>query len=287
MITSTIILTTYNRPDALHKVLCSLTQQIVLPNEVLVADDGSGPETAKCIQFWQEQAPFPLHHVWQPDRGFRAAAARNGAIARSSADYLIFLDGDCLVFSDFLRRHLGLAEPGWFVVGNRVLLNQDLTQRILAGLENPLQWPPWRWLRARGRGQSNRLAPLLRLSDGAWRKCRRWRWQGARSCNLGVWRNDVVAVNGFDECYQGWGHEDADFVARLLRSGCRRKDGQFAVPVAHLWHMENDRSEEKKNKTRLQRVLEDRNTVRAILGIEQGADRRVQMHSMRGDRDCR
>ncbi len=276
MITNSLILTTYDRPDALHTVLSSLALQNRLPDEVLVADDGSGPQTAECVQFWQKQGRFPLHHIWQPDCGFRASAARNQAIARSSADYLIFLDGDCIALADFVHRHLELAEPGWFLVGNRVLLDQGLTARILKGLEDPLQWSAWQWLRARGRGEANRIAPLLRLSDGGWRKCRRRRWQGARTCNLGVWREDVLAINGFDERYQGWGHEDADLIVRLLHLGRRRKDGQFSVPVVHLWHAENDRSKEANNKARLKRVVADKTAKRALRGVEQYSDTRLQ-----------
>lgn len=277
MIKTSIIVTTYNRPDALHAVLGSLAQQIHAPAEVLVADDGSGPQTAQCVQLWQTRVSFPLHHAWQHDNGFRAGAVRNRAIAQSSADYLIFLDGDCLVFPDFVHRHLELAEAGWFLVGNRVLLDQTLTERILAGLENPLRWSPWQWLRSRGRAETNRLAPLLRASDGLWRKCRRRRWQGVHSCNLGVWRNDAIAINGFDERYQGWGHEDADLIVRLLRRGIRRKDGQFAVPVVHLWHGQNDRSKEVENRTRLRGVIENSNAIRAIHGVDQYFDHRSQM----------
>lgn len=272
MITCSIILTTYNRPDALALVLSTLAEQKQAPDEVLIADDGSGSETRRCIAYWQEKTPFPVHHMWQPDVGFRAAAARNRAIARSSGNYLIFMDGDCLAFSDFVQRHLQLAEPGWFLVGNRMLLDQSLTQRIVMGLENPLAWSPMRWLRARKCGESNRLAPLLRLPNGPWRKCRRQRWQGARTCNLGVWRQDVVAINGFDERYAGWGHEDADLVVRLLHLGRKRKDGQFAVPVVHLWHGANDRSNELKNNARLRDLIEDTTVTRAVRGLDQYAD---------------
>lgn len=277
MITSTIILTTYNRPDALHAVLSSLANQHRIPDEVLVADDGSGPKTASCVQFWRERARFPVHHIWQPDCGFRAAAVRNRAIARSSADYVIFLDGDCLAFTDFVHRHLELAEPDWFLVGNRILLDPSLTRRILEGRDNPLQWSRWQWLRAQRRGETNRLAPLLRLSDGGWRKWRQQRWQGARTCNLGVWRKDLLAINGFDERYQGWGHEDADLIVRLLHLGCKRKDGQYAVPVVHLWHGEHDRSRERGNRARLQSIVEDANTTRAIHGLERYLDTRLQI----------
>jgi glycosyltransferase involved in cell wall biosynthesis len=112
---STVVVTTYNRPEALGCVLASLLNQDSLPGEVVVADDGSGLETAHCIAYWGERAPFPIHHVWQPDQGFRAAAARNRVVARSRGAYLILLDGDCLVFPDFVQRHRELAEPGRFV----------------------------------------------------------------------------------------------------------------------------------------------------------------------------
>jgi predicted glycosyltransferase involved in capsule biosynthesis len=99
------------------------------------------------------------------------------------------------------------------------------------------------------------LAPILTLGDGNWRKRRSSEWRGARTCNLGVWRADFAKVNGFDERYEGWGHEDADLVARLIASGVQRKDGHFAVPVLHLWHRENDRSQEPANVRRLEQVL--------------------------------
>ena len=98
---------------------------------ILVADDGSGSQTVACIQRWQSSLPFPLIHTWQEDRGFRAAAARNRAAARSQGDYLVFLDGDCVAFPDFLCRHRALAERGWFVAGNRVLLDAVLTEAVL------------------------------------------------------------------------------------------------------------------------------------------------------------
>jgi glycosyltransferase involved in cell wall biosynthesis len=269
MNSATVVITTYNRPEALSCVLASLLTQACLPLEVVVADDGSGPETADCIAHWSKHAPFPIHHLWQADQGFRAAAARNRAIAQSSGSYLIFLDGDCMVFPDFIRRHSELAEPGWFVVGNRILLNPDLTDRIVQGTTNPLAWGYYYWLLARVRGEINRLLPLLRLPEGRWRKQRSRHWSGARTCNLAVWREDLLAINGFDEGFEGWGHEDADLVVRLFHLGRRRKQGHFAVPVLHLWHRQNDRSKEAANWARLQQVLGDRGAMRATPGLNQ------------------
>ncbi|HES75437.1 MAG TPA: glycosyltransferase, partial [bacterium] len=218
-----VIVTTYNRPDALGKVLAALCRQTRPPTEVLVADDGSGEATQQCVQTWQAQASVPIRHVWHEDLGFRAAAIRNRAAAQAQGEYLIFLDGDCIPLADFVARHAALAEAGRFVSGNRVLFSEAMTQQILARDDSPETWSLWAWLAARGRGQVNRLLPLLRLPDGAWRDRVQAEWRGARSCNLGLWRSDFVRVNGFDESYAGWGHEDADLAMRLIRDGVRRK----------------------------------------------------------------
>ncbi len=249
-----VIVTTYNRPPALALVLASLAAQRHREFEVRVADDGSGPETAALLTRLQPQLPYPLHHVWQGDHGFRAAAARNRATATACGDYLVFLDGDCLTRPDFLARHAALAEAGCFVVGNRLLLAADASARILAQQLPAWRWRWPRWLRARLGGEVNRLLPLLRLPDTRWRQ-RRQSWQGVRSCNLGLWRADFMRVNGFDERFQGWGHEDADLAVRLLKAGARRKDGHYGLAVLHLWHAEQPRTNETTNRARVQGTL--------------------------------
>lgn len=262
-----VIVTTYNRPPALALVLAALAAQRQRAFEVLVADDGSGPDTAALLARLQPVLPYPLTHVWQEDCGFRAAAARNRAVAAARGDYLVFLDGDCLARPDFLSRHAALAEPGYFVVGNRVLLSQRASERVLAAQLPLWQWRWPHWLRARLRGEINRLLPLLRLPDGGWRRHRQ-RWQGARTCNLALWRRDLIRVNGFDEAFQGWGHEDADLVVRLLRAGVRRKDGHYALAVLHLWHPEQSRAQETVNRSRLQAALAA-SAIRSARGLDQ------------------
>lgn len=264
-----VVVTTYNRPDALDAVLAALIRQSDLPLEVLVADDGSGEATRACVRAWQAQAPFALRHVWHEDNGFRAAAIRNRAAAQAQGDYLVFLDGDSVPFADFVARHAALAEAQRFVSGNRLLLSETLTRQVLAGSEQPLQWSCWRWLGARLRGRVNRLLPLLRLPDGRWRDRVQHEWRGARTCNLALWRDDFVRINGFDEDYAGWGHEDADLAVRLMRAGVLRKDGRHAVPVLHLWHAENPRDNEALNRERLQAVLEEQRPMRAQRGVDQ------------------
>ncbi len=261
-----VIVTTYNRPQALRLVLNSLANQSVPADQVVVADDGSTQSTAECIAGFQ--AKMPLHHAWQADQGFRAAAARNLAVSRSDADYLIFLDGDCIVPPDFIEKHQRLAEAGWFVAGNRILLAQRLTHDVIERQADIASWSTWRWLWQSCLGECNRWMPRIFMPGQSWRKQRPTRWQQARTCNLALWRKDFQQVNGFDETYNGWGHEDADLAVRLIRQGVFHKEGRFATAVFHLWHAENDRTQTLENETRLQTILSN-SEIRATLGLSQ------------------
>jgi glycosyltransferase involved in cell wall biosynthesis len=236
--------------------------------EVLVADDGSRKETAAAVAEVGVNFPVPLVHLWQTDDGFRAAAARNLAVAASRGDYLVFVDGDCVLRPDFVARHRALAEPAWFVAGNRVLLSESFTKKVLQTPMIELHGDSrLSWLGRRFSGAINRWLPLCFVPGNGWRKRQPQRWQGARTCNLALWRSDFEAINGFDEAFQGWGHEDADLAIRLLHAGVQRKDGRFATAVLHLWHHENDRSNLAENERRLAEILAgDRR--RAAVGID-------------------
>ena len=251
-----VIVATYNRPDALDAVLRSLAWQSDADFEVLVADDGSRPETAAVVARWSDRIGRGLVHVWHPDRGFRLAEIRNRAILGAAGEYCVFLDGDCLARRNFIAVHRALAERGWFVAGNRVLLSRRLTQRILGERLTAETWnnfPHWvlQWLG----GGINRLLPLFSLPLGPLRKIHPRTWRGARGANLGIWRSDLVAVDGFDGGFAGWGREDSDLFVRLMRVGVCRKDGRFAAGVLHLWHHEADRSALPENERRLDEVL--------------------------------
>ncbi|MET0278690.1 MAG: glycosyltransferase family 2 protein [Pseudorhodoplanes sp.] len=252
-----IIVTTWNREDALDAVLRSLGAQSDRDFEVIVADDGSGPSTAKLIAEWQGRLGRPLKHVWQEHRGFRAAEIRNRAILASEGTYCIFLDGDCIARPGFIATHRKLAEQDWFVTGNRILMSEQLTATVLRDKLDPEFWNYREWARERGRGGINRTVPLMRLPLGPLRKLR-WRaWRGARSCNLAVWRRDLDRIDGFDCAYEGWGREDSDLLVRLLHAGVRRKDGVFATGVLHLWHPSADRSWLPDNDRKLEDVISD------------------------------
>jgi len=235
---------------------------------VIVADDGSGPATARVVETWAARMSAPLVHVWQEDRGFRLAEIRNRAILRSSGKTCIFLDGDCIPRPGFVAAHRRLAEPGWFVAGNRILLSRKFSEQVVGEELRPELWGLSKWLAAGLRGEINRFAPLLSLPLGPLRKLRGRQWQGARGGNLAIRRGDLLRVDGFDAAFHGWGLEDSDIIVRLMHAGTRRKDGRFATGVLHLWHPDSDRSSLIENRRRLEKIiLSDR--VRALNGLSQ------------------
>ena len=252
------IVLTYNRSDALLAVLRALSVQCEPQNEVLIADDGSRPDQVALLVRDCPTFSCPVRHVWQPDTGFTAAHARNMAANMATGDYLVFLDGDCVPNKSFVAQQTLLAERDCFVNGSRVLLSEQLSEQVCSGKIDLLQRSIFFWLLARLRGDCNKLLHLLVWPWRLFRVKQGFEWRGIRSCNMGVWRSDFVAVNGFDEVFEGWGHEDADLVLRLSHLGVQRKNGFMATEVFHLWHRENQRNQEALNKSRvMQRMTTD------------------------------
>lgn len=264
-----VVITTYNWPAALEGTLRGYLAQQRPPDELIIADDGSTVETKSVIDAFREQAPFPVKHVWHPDQGFRAGAIRNRAIQKSDSEYIVFTDGDCIPAPWFLEQHSRLAERNWFLSGNRILLSQEFSQKVLNEKIPVCDWNLYQWLQARRRKQINRFSPLFKFPLGRWYRRRlAKRWEGAKTCNLSVWKEDLLAVNGFDEDYTGWGMEDSDLVLRLIRNGIYHQDARFAAPVFHIWHPENSRDQLEENQRRLQQLIET-DRIQARVGIEQ------------------
>jgi glycosyltransferase involved in cell wall biosynthesis len=250
-----VVMTTYDRADALDAVLRGLAGQTDRNFEIIVADDGSGADTARVVEAWSGRLSVPIKRVWHEHRGFRGGEIRNRGIRASGGRLCIFLDGDCIPRADFIATHRRLAEPGWFVTGNRILLSQQLTERVLSRNETIETWGLLALAIERVRGGVNRLLPALRLALGPLRRMRRKDWEGAQTCNLAVTRADLDRIDGFDAEYTGWGLEDSDLVVRLLHAGVRRKDGRFATDVLHLWHPRNDRSQLDVNRAKLDETM--------------------------------
>ena len=271
------IVLTYNRCDALLAVLRSLATQCGAGHEVVIADDGS--RQSQVDMLYQNCPPFrcPVRHIWHPDTGFTAAAARNVAAQHARGEYLVFLDGDCVPGKSFVMAHTLLAERGLFVNGSRVLLSERLTARVVDQSVDLLVQSSAFWWKARLSGDSNKLLHLLFWPWPLFRVKRSFKWRGIRSCNLGVWRSDFIAINGFDETFAGWGHEDADFVLRLSHLGIRRKNGFLATEVYHLWHHENQRDHAFVNQKRVLERMES-GLVRAEKGLDtRRSDRLVEI----------
>ncbi len=244
-----VIMTTYNRSDALEKVFAGLAQQTELPHEVIVADDGSGPETGALVKKFTGTAPFSVRHVWHADKGFRAAAIRNKAIRCSTGDYLVLLDGDCIPDKYFVADHQQQAQRGFFLQGKRVLIEKHRTPTFRF-VDTATITRKIRLFFSAGIGNRHHLLRLPFFPASSSQSL-----SGIRSCNMGLFRDDLVAVNGFNEAFIGWGREDSELVVRLYNYGLKRKNHSFMAVCYHLWHPENDRSRLPLNDTLLATVV--------------------------------
>jgi glycosyltransferase involved in cell wall biosynthesis len=222
-----LIISTYNQPLALRKVLRGLEYQTQRPDEILIADDGSGEPTRRLVTDWKPTAGSLVKHVWHPDLGFRKTVILNEAIARAEGDYLVLLDGDCVPHHRFIEDHNSLAENGLWVQGRRCFVQERFVPVFEPGMT-----PIWRWMLL---GHITGVAKGVRLPFPFF--CRNREQRGILGCNMGFWREDLVAVNGFDEAYTGWGiGEDSDVGTRLYHLGRPRKFVYGHAIVYHLNH---------------------------------------------------
>lgn len=249
-----VVVSTYNWPEGLNLALKSLSLQTDSNFEIVVADDGSGPETARVVDEWRRKSSVRIIHSWQEDKGFRLARSRNAAVTRCSGGYLVFMDGDCIVRRDFVASHRRLAERRSVLAGQRILVAKHFSQVCLNS--GDLTWcESLSKLRDLGRIRAvNRWQPAVSLPLGFLRTIRPNRWQLLRGCNWSLYREDFLAVGGQDEAFEGWGYEDSDMAIRLICSGCSIKWAGFTSPCFHLWHKNADRTISPENLSRLETV---------------------------------
>jgi glycosyltransferase involved in cell wall biosynthesis len=231
-----VVFTTYNRPDDLVRVLAGYARQTHADFEIVIADDGSGEETRACIEAARREWRLNIRHVWQEDIGFRKCRILNRAIAETPAEYLIFTDGDCIPHPEFVAGHLALARPGYFVSGGCVRLGETATHAITPRQVLDGSAFDRRWLQERGESAAN-LRKML-LSAPPWNNVfntittTRPTWNGH---NSSTWRDEVLAVNGFDERL-GYGGLDREFGERLERCGMRGIQARYTLICLHLEH---------------------------------------------------
>jgi len=246
--TSSLIITTYNWKEALELVLLSALDQSELPEEIIIADDGSREDTKELINSIFKNSPVPIRHSWQTDDGFRAASSRNKAIAKAKNGYIILIDGDMILHKDFIKEHKLHAKKGFFIQGSRVLIEKVKSKKLLnkkrykiCSFEN---------------GLKNRQNTIHNTSLSKLFSTQKNSLEGIKTCNMSFFKADCLHINGFNEDFIGWGREDSEFVVRLLNSGIKRKNIKFNCLAYHIWHTENSRKSLEKNDTLLTYAME-------------------------------
>lgn len=248
-----LLVTTYNWKDALALVLDSVRRQTRMPDEVIVADDGSREDTAGLIAGIARGYPVPLRHAWQEDRGFRAARSRNQAIAACRGEYVLMLDGDMVLDRRFVADHAWAARRGAFVQGSRVLTSPRFRERMLArqaGVPTVFSAGVTR------RRNAIHARPLARAYSALNPRATP---HAIKTCNQGWWRDDLVRLNGFDERMEGWGREDVELAWRAFHAGLACRQLRYAGLAYHLHHTERHQDGDSPNdaylaETRAQRL---------------------------------
>lgn len=225
-----LIVATYNWPEALNVCLLSIKQQSLLPNEVILADDGSNDDTRFLIHEMQQDFPVPLIHVWQPDLGFRKSLVLNKAIAKASSAYIVQVDGDVILEKHFIEDHASVAEKGFFIRGTRAHISRPHVEKALS--EKNIKFNYWS-LGLVHRFNALRLPALAFLIEKKSNKS-----SGVRGSNLAFWKSDFLVVNGYDNDLIGWGHEDEELAIRFINNNVLRKSVKFKCVQFHLHHSE-------------------------------------------------
>jgi glycosyltransferase involved in cell wall biosynthesis len=275
----TVVVTTYEWPEALDVALRALSEEKDEDFEVIVANDGSGPQTTAVIEKWQRAFPVSLVHVRQEDEGSRQARARNLGALHARGSFFVFLDGDCLVRRGFVKAVRRAIVPGWFLASKRLNLSKRLSQRALDDGVPLWRWGAVRWLGSHPREllaaslprERNRPGVILAIRD----RRRPWRLRqreftpphDAYGFFTGVSRQDFSRVNGFEARFVGWGAEDVDMTLRLRRVGLRCGWPGPRATLLHLWHL--DRRQRSPVNTPLLRETQSGDRTEAVAGLRE------------------
>lgn len=254
-----LLISTYNWSEALELIFLSIKKQSILPDEILIADDGSNEKTKIVIDNFIKETNFNIIHVWQEDKGFRKSMILNKTIALSKADYIIQIDGDCIIHNNFVKDHINNSRIKHYLYGSRVnilgfYVDKIFDQKIISfnlfsnGIRNKTRtiYLPF-------------LSKFFKPQDKISKKF--------RGCNVSYWRNDIISINGYNEDFEGWGREDSDLAIRLLNNGISGKRLKFCGILFHIYHKENS-----KNSFEINNAIEQNTIKNKITKIEKGID---------------
>lgn len=221
-----LLLSTYNWPEALDLVLRSVVRQSHLPDEVLIADDGSDERTAALLGNYAGR--LAIKHIWHEDNGFRKTVVLNKAVRHATQPYIIQVDGDIVLHRHFIKDHLKVAQRGFFVQGSRVMIGEHRTAEVLAAKQVDFN--------ALSKGITGRFNAIRFPSFSGLFRTDPLSSHNIKGCNLAFWREDYMKVNGYYNGFEGWGWEDYEFAERLINAGIRKKRLKWAAIGYHLHH---------------------------------------------------
>ena len=225
---TSLVIATYNWPEALELILLSLLKQSVLPNEILIADDGSTKETKQLIERYSSHFKSGIKHIWQKDDGFQKTSILNKSIAKASGEYIIQIDGDIIIHTHFVKDHVQMAKKDFFIHGSRTFLNEKTTHNSIANsIINFSVFSP---------GITNRFNSLHSLFLSKILSIKNNNLNGTRGCNFSFWKQDFIKVNGYNEDMTGWGKEDTELSVRLMNSGLQKLKLKCLAICYHLHH---------------------------------------------------
>lgn len=233
-ITCSLITPTYNWPQALELLLLSVMNQSELPDELIIADDGSQAATTKLIKHYQQLFPVPLIHIWHEDNGNQKPKIMNKAVAASKYEYIIEIDGDIIMHKDFVKDHLSMAERNTFLYGSRVNIQESYLEDLFKNKQIEFNYF------SKGIKKRNRTLRIPILANLAKKELKRS--SKLRGCNMSFWKKDFIAVNGFNEGLVGWGIDDSELIQRMVNNGVAGKRIKHKGIVYHIYHKEQDKS---------------------------------------------
>lgn len=258
-----LLISTYNWPEALELILLSLIDQVLKPDEVLIADDGSINKTKLLIEEFQRKTSIPIRHIRHADKGFRRSRILNLAIAKSTADYIIQIDGDCIMHKRFIKDHVALREANTYLFGSRVNIQESLLPELFSKKITKFCF----FRKGINKRTRNLRIPFLAIKYKKHEKIS----SKLRGCNLSFWKKDFIAVNGYNEDFEGWGREDSELIVRMTNNKVLGKRIRYAGIVYHIWHKVADQSRFKTNDS-----LQEKSRIEKSVWCENGVSQHLE-----------